>query len=348
MRSNGFSKKVALTALASLALATTGMAAAPVDLGSASNFSILAKTGISTTGTTHIIGNIGASPVAATGITGFGLIADPSNQFSTSSLVDGGVYAADYAPPTPSIMTTSIGDMQAAYTDAAGRAPDVIDPGAGAIGGLTFVAGVYKFTTPVTIATDIYLTGSSTAVWIFEIPGTLIVSSAAQVHLSGGAKSENIFWQVAGTTTLGTTSVFYGNILDQTNIALNTGAVLYGKALAQTAVTLQANVVTSSTTGYLGANPPDQGASFAFPSPANGDTVSIVYQMKSAGMANLRIWNENGDLAASLEEHRLGGPQKSIIPITSFAPGVYLFRMVLTYDSGEVQRLDVQKFAVQK
>ena len=59
----------------------------PVNLRTAGNFVILAKTGISTTGTTSIVGNIGVSPIAATAITGFGLILDRSGQFSTSSRV---------------------------------------------------------------------------------------------------------------------------------------------------------------------------------------------------------------------------------------------------------------------
>ena len=105
-----------------------------VNLGTAANFAILAKTGVSTTGVTAITGNIGISPAAASFITGFGLIADATNVFSTSSLVTGKIYASDYAPPTPANMTTSIGDMQTAYTDAAGRTlPDSTELGAGDI-----------------------------------------------------------------------------------------------------------------------------------------------------------------------------------------------------------------------
>jgi len=70
------------------------------------------------------------------------------------------------------------------------------------------------------------------------------VGNAAIVTLSGGAQAKNVFWQVAGETTLGTTSQFKGNILCQTAIVLNTGATLNGRALAQTAVTLDANSVT--------------------------------------------------------------------------------------------------------
>ena len=88
-------------------LTTVGAGPQPVDLGTAGNFVILAKSGISTTGTTSIVGDIGVSPIAATAITGFGLILDSTNTFSISSLVTGKVYAADYAPPTPANMTTA-------------------------------------------------------------------------------------------------------------------------------------------------------------------------------------------------------------------------------------------------
>ena len=222
---------------------------APVDLGSAGNFVILTKSGISTTGTTTILGDIGVSPIAATAITGFGLVLDSTNRFATSSLVTGNVYAADYASPTPAMLTTAVSDMQTAYTNAAGRTPyDALNLGsAGEIGGLTFSAGLYKWTTVVTISTDVTLSGSATDVWIFQIAGTLGISSGKRVLLSGGALAQNIFWQVAGQTTLGTYSVFNGNVLDQTAIVMQTGATLNGRALAQTAVTLDANTVTEPT-----------------------------------------------------------------------------------------------------
>jgi hypothetical protein len=219
----------------------------PVNLGTAGNFAILTKTGISTTGTTSIMGNIGVSPAAATYITGFGLVTDSSGQFSTSSLVNGKVYASNYAVPTPATLTTAVSDMQAAYTDGAGRAPDATELGTGNIGGMTIAPGVYKWSTGVTIPTDVTLSGGRNAVWIFEIAQNLDVSSDQHIILSGGAQAKNIYWVVAGQTTLGTGSVFNGNILGQTAIVMNTGASLNGRALAQTAVTLDANTVTSPT-----------------------------------------------------------------------------------------------------
>ncbi|MBU2559481.1 DUF3494 domain-containing protein [archaeon] len=153
-----------------------------MNLGTAGNFVILTKSGVSTTGTTSIVGDIGVSPIDSTAITGFGLIMDSSNQFSTSSLVTGKIYAADYTPPTPSVMTTAISDMETAYTDAAGRAPNVTELGAGNIGGMTLTPGVYKWGTGLIIPTDVTLDcqGNASAVFIFQIAQDLTVGNGAQ------------------------------------------------------------------------------------------------------------------------------------------------------------------------
>jgi hypothetical protein len=217
-----------------------------VNLGTAGNFVILAKSAVSTTGTTSVVGNVGLSPAAGSFITGFTLSAPPTT-FTTSPIVTGQVFAADYTPPTPFNMTTAISDMETAYTDAAGRTtPDFTELGAGNITGLNLVPGLYKWGSQVDIgAGGVTLTGGANAVWIFQIAQDLVVANAAIVTLSGGAQAKNIFWQVAGQTTLGTTSDFKGIILSKTLIAFNTGAVLKGRALAQTAVTLNATAVTN-------------------------------------------------------------------------------------------------------
>lgn len=209
---------------------------------SAGNFVILAKSAISTTGTTSITGDLGLSPAAASYITGFGLVMDGTNLFSTSSLVTGNIYAANYTEPTPTNMTAAISNMEAAYTAAAGRIdPDFTELGAGDISGLTLPRGLYKWGTGLLISTDIYLDGSATDVWIFQIGEGLTVASGARIHLTGGALAENVFWQSFGAVTLGTTSHMEGVILTYTNISMGTGATANSRLMAQTAVTLNAN-----------------------------------------------------------------------------------------------------------
>lgn len=225
-------------------VATSATGPAAVNLGTAGGYVILAKSAVSTTGSTAITGDLGVSPAAASFITGFALSSPPTT-FATSALVTGQVRASDYDVPTPANLTTAVLDMQAAYTDAAGRTlPDFTELGAGDVDGLTLVPGLYKWGTGVSFANGVTLNGGANAVWIFQVAQNLTVGNGATVTLTGGAQARNVFWQVAGQTTLGTTASFAGVILSQTAIALNTGATITGRALAQTAVTLDAATVT--------------------------------------------------------------------------------------------------------
>jgi hypothetical protein len=229
---------------------TTGTALAagplPVVLGTAGNYVILSKSGISTVPTSAVTGNIGVSPIDSTGITGFSLTLDASVQFATSAQVTGKVYAPDYSAPTPSNLTTAVSNMQTAYTDAAGRAPDATELGAGNIGGLTIAPGVYKWSSGVTIPSNLTLSGGANDVWIFQIAGDVTVASAVKVILAGGAVSKNVFWQIAGGSglTLGTGAHFEGIVLAQTAITLGSGASVNGRLLAQTAVHIDGSKVT--------------------------------------------------------------------------------------------------------
>jgi len=194
------------TLLAALVLATlTALAVAQsLDLGSADKFAILTKTGISTVPASVILGDIGVSPIAATAMTGFSLIMNPSGTFSTSAQVTGKCYAADYASPTPSKMTTAIGDMETAYTDAAGRAISDnanLNVKAGLIAGETFTAGVYNWGSDVNFASDIYLKGNIDSIFLFQTTGNVVAGAGAKVILqddgSGSTPlASNIVWQV--------------------------------------------------------------------------------------------------------------------------------------------------------
>lgn len=222
-----------------------GIGPATVNLGTAGSYVILGKSGISNTGVSAITGNLGLSPAAASFITGFSLVADASNVFSTSVLVTGKVYASDYAPPTPADMTTATSDVLTAYTDAAGRAADVTDLGAGNIGGMTLTAKTYKFTGGLVVGSNLTLTGGANDRWIFQVASTLSVPSAVQIILAGGAQAKNIVWQVGGAATIGTTAQFKGTVLAATAITLNTGATATGRLFSQTAVTIDANTITT-------------------------------------------------------------------------------------------------------
>lgn len=310
---------------------------AAVNLGTAGNFVILAKTGISSTGTTSITGDIGVSPAAATYLTGFGLIMDATGAFSTSSLITGKVYASNYATPTPSNMTTAISDMQTAYTDAAGRkTPDYSELYTGDVTGKVLTHGLYNWSTSVNIsAGGVTISGTSTDIWIFQIAGNLNVANGAIVTLSGGALASNIFWQVAGQVSIGTTAQMKGIILCQTNIAMNTGATLEGRALSQTAVTLNANAVTQTPPVTAIKNstiaPHIFSLSQNYPNPFNPST-KIQYTIEKASQVSLKVYNVLGSEVATLVNSPQGAGTYTVTFNSNMganlSSGVYFYRLI--------------------
>ena len=210
-----------------------------MNLGTAGSFAILAKSGVTDVYASAINGNVGASPItgAALGRT-------------CPEVKTGTIYSPDAAGPPcrvtdPTFLTTAVRNMETAHTDAAGRTlPAATNLGAGEIGGLTLAPGLCKWSTNVSISTDLTLSGGPNYVWILQIAGNLNQASAKKVTLAGGAQAKNVFWQVAGSAAIGTTAHFEGTILSRALIAMKTGASTNGRLLAQTAVTLQQNAVT--------------------------------------------------------------------------------------------------------
>jgi hypothetical protein len=230
-------------AVALLALPGTLVAAgpAPVNLGSAAHFTILAGAAITTTGGGIINGDIGASPITGAAI------------HLTQAQVNGTIYAVDATGPAgavidPALLLTAKGDLTIAYNDAAGRTPTpsgpFLNPGVGNIGGLNLIPGLYKFTgTALITGADVTLTGGPDDVWIFQIAADLQVGSMIQVILAGGAQARNIFWQVGTSVDIGTFAVFKGTIMSDQAIVMNTSSAMDGRALAFTAgVTFNGNV----------------------------------------------------------------------------------------------------------
>jgi hypothetical protein len=230
---------------------TAEAAVAPVDLGTAGDYAILAKSGISTVPRSPITGNIGVSPIAATAITGFGLALDSEGQFSTASQITGKAFAASYGGATAAALTVAVYDMETAYTAAAGRTnTDAarINLKGGAIGGLTLTPGVYTFKMSISIGPDTDVTfdarGDINAVFIMQTTGVLSQAANTKVILVGGAQPKNIFWQVAGHAEIGADASMQGILLVKTDVLFVTGSSLIGRILAQTAVNLQMATIT--------------------------------------------------------------------------------------------------------
>jgi hypothetical protein len=189
-------------------------------------FSVLAGSTVTNTGSTVVSGDVGVSP--GTAVTGF----PPGLAGGTIHIADG---AASLAQAT----------LTAGYIDAAGRAGGTAV--AGDLVGKTLTAGVYTSTSSLANSGDLTLDaqGNPDAVFIFQIASTLTTGSGSHIVLTNGASACNVFWQVGSSATLGTNSVFKGNILALTSITITTGVNLEGRALARNgAVTLDTDVIT--------------------------------------------------------------------------------------------------------
>ncbi|PIS44931.1 MAG: hypothetical protein COT22_07935 [Ignavibacteria bacterium CG08_land_8_20_14_0_20_37_9] len=205
---------------------------AGINLRSAANFAVLSGSGVTNTGFTIIYGDVGAFPTPT--INGF-----------PPGIVNGTLFTS--ADP---IVGTAIGDLTTAYNEAQGRSLDAISL-PGQLGGLTLAPGLYvnsstsgiSGTGPLGILT-LDAGGDVNAVWIFKMGSTLITDPGTSIVLAGGARWENIYWSVGTSATIGTTCIFYGNILADQAISIKTGASLRGRALTRiAAVTLDFNVV---------------------------------------------------------------------------------------------------------
>ncbi|MGA2555918.1 MAG: ice-binding family protein [Verrucomicrobiota bacterium] len=189
---------------------------APVNLGSAAHFAILATATTTTTGGGIINGDVGLYPVGSQGI--------PPGQIN-GTIYNGGPIAAQAAL-----------DLTAAIIAASpAQLPGGINVGA-ELGGQTLVAGVYQSPSGAygITSVDLTLNGGPNDVWVFQMASTLTVGVGRNVILTGGAQARNIFWQVGSSATLGTSSTFQGTIMAYASITMNASSTMNGRALVQT------------------------------------------------------------------------------------------------------------------
>jgi len=199
-----------------------------VSLGGASYFALLAGSSIISTGTTSVTGELGLSP--GTSIKGFppGVLIG-TRQINSNVAIQGKL------------------DLTVAYNDAARRTGKGAVTLSGNIGGLTLTSGLYQSSSSLSISSgDLTFDarGDANAVFIIQIAASLSTASGRKVLLKGNASVSNIFWQVGGSATFGSASVFIGTVMAMQSITFNTGAILEGRALTRTGqIVLDGNTI---------------------------------------------------------------------------------------------------------
>lgn len=223
----------AVVAIVALIIPAISNAAQPtVNLGSTSNFAVLAGSGITNTGPTTVSGTAGGD-----------MGSDPTPAFTGDNLVT--TTGTKYTAPS-AVATAAKTALITAYDDAAGRTPATTVTAD--LGGQTLVGGVYNAAAAMALTGTLILDGQNNpdAVWIFQAGSTLTTASSSVVQLINGAQPCHVFWQVGSSATFGTSSDFTGHVLALTSITATTGATFKGQLLARNgAVTLDTNTITN-------------------------------------------------------------------------------------------------------
>ncbi|KAL8280214.1 hypothetical protein RQP46_007328 [Phenoliferia psychrophenolica] len=178
-------------------------------------------------------------------ITGFALASTAgAGSPSTSSQIEGMAYAPE---TSGSASPAAALDMQTAYTNAMGQTPaDQVELNGGKLDGLTLTKGTYKWSTAVVlgVGSTLTLNGACGDVFIFQAAGAISTGANSKIVLTGGLKSNSVYWAGATSFTTGASSNAAGIILTYTNVVIGTSATLDGAIYTQTEVALQKATVT--------------------------------------------------------------------------------------------------------
>jgi len=238
---------------------------APINMGTAEDFAILAGQTVTNTGTTTINGNVGISPGSA---------------FTRGPAIINGTVHIDDA-----IAIQAKDDLTTAFKNAAERSPKITIPSE--LGGSTLKPGYYvsesgKFELTGTLTLD--AEGDSNAVFVFVTSSTLITATSSQVKFINGADKSQVFWNVGSSATLGITSHFEGTIMAMESITLTTGATINGALLARNgAVTLDSNTINTVNLPLISIEKTADKSELN----EGPDTVTYSYEVSNLGSNNL-------------------------------------------------------------
>ena len=274
-------------------LGATPALASPILPSELASFAVLSATPDATnTGLTTLNGNLGVSPALST--PGSGAIVFP---LAGTGVIVGPLSTAGVAQSQLSIAISTLGLMTPATPLVNPDLTGTINPGVYSVGAAATNLSGHLILDGL---------GDPNASWVFLMSSTLITSANAMVTLINAGAGASVFWEVASSATLGTGTVFEGNILAHTSITLAHGASIgCGRALANTGeVTMDTNTIGMDCSGILTGSDGLDGDSTALP-PVVTVSEPGSWAMMMAGLGALGLVRKHGARSASRVD-RLG------------------------------------------
>jgi hypothetical protein len=204
---------------------------------SAEDFALLGGTAITSTGAVGTVisnGNVGLSPGATTGITGF----------PPAAILGGAIVAT--GPVTGQARL----DLITVRTGLANM-PSNTNLSNVDLGGMTLFSGVYTFNAAATLNGALVLDGQGQngAFWVFQIGTSFTGSVDSSVTVinpgSNGGSDYGIFWNAGSEIIIGANNALLGNYLSGTSVTLGAQSGGSGRVLVLAAVTLDQNALNA-------------------------------------------------------------------------------------------------------
>lgn len=249
---------------------------------SAGNYTLLGGTAITSTGTVGTTirnGNVGLSPGATTGITGF----------PPAVIINGAIIA------TGPVTAQARLDLITASVGLAGM-PSNANMSTVDLGGKTLAPGVYTFNTAASLSGALVLDaqGQNNVAWVFQIGTALttaINSSVTFINLgSNGGSDLGVFWNAGSAVNIGANNQLVGNYLAGTSIVFGGLSAGGGRALALAGISLDTNVVNAR--GGLGGGDYTGGLKYnlvgaVVPSGAGNSTTVVAPGVTDGGVGTI-------------------------------------------------------------
>lgn len=222
-----------LIALLTLLFVLPASAKATV-LGTSEDFAVLGASGVTVAGaenSTFIFGDIGVFP--GTSITGLGNVVHTGDVHQTDAVAQqaqaDALTAFNFLALLP--VTQNLTDSDLGTVSPLGPGVYKFDSSAGLTGTLTL---------------DCSIDPTAEPLFVFQIGTELTTATGSTVVVQNCGDNTGVYWQVGSSATLGTNTLFAGNIIADQSVTLNSESdILCGRAIALNgAVTLDTNTIS--------------------------------------------------------------------------------------------------------